>query len=249
MRASRGLGFAVVLLALAGGLRCAYAPNPKSGTLMCSVGTHECPEGYTCDGTFCIKDGEQDASAAGAAGQTGTSGAGGKAGAGTAGAGGTSGTAGVAGIPCSGTCMFKIDGTLTKMPAGTATTSPDKFVGHWVFDAGSKNAVSCTDGSTKDNDLTADWVDVVLNGAGVTATYFCDWNETIGPLGNATVIRPNQSCSRNMTDPKTGTTKFTWHGTTFTLTPKMLDANAATLNATIAVDFVDDASKTGCTPP
>jgi hypothetical protein len=256
MRASRGLALAVVLLALAGGVRCAYAPNPKSGTLMCatetdSKGVRLCPDGYTCDGTFCIKNGEQDASAAGSAGQTGTSGAGGKAGAGTAGAGGMSGTAGATGIPCSGTCMFQITGTLTKTPVGTVTTSPGRFVGHWIFDAGSKNAVSCSDGSTKDNDLATDYVDVILNGAGagITSTYFCDWNENIGTAGLEATIRPGQSCTRNMTDPKSGTTKFTWHGTTFTFTTKALDANAASLTSTIAVDFVDDASKTGCTPP
>jgi hypothetical protein len=47
-------------------------------------------------------------------------------------------------------------------------------------------------------------------------------------------------------DPNTGTTKFTWHGVTFAL--RTLDGKTATLTSTIGVDYVDDASKTGCGP-
>ena len=36
-----------------------YAPNPASGTLLCSTATKSCPEGYTCaDGRTCWKNGD-----------------------------------------------------------------------------------------------------------------------------------------------------------------------------------------------
>jgi hypothetical protein len=200
-------GFAVALLALSA--RCAYDPNPASGTLKCSTATHTCPEGYTCDeaSDSCIKNGEVDGGAAG----RGTAGA----------AGGTAGTGG---------------------GAGGGIVGPAMFVGKWIFDSGSSDTVTCTDGSTKQNDLAADYVDVALNGGTLTATYFCDWNVTVA--SNATVIKPGQSCSRDMTDPTAGTTKFTWHGTTFTFATT--NGKTATLSSTISSDYVDDASKTGC---
>jgi hypothetical protein len=242
MRTARAPGFIVILFMLAGGLRCAYAPNPKSGTLLCSETTpKQCPEGYDCDGTFCTKKGEADAGMTGVAGQTGAAGAGGKAGtggtggkAGTGGAGGTGGTAGTGG---------------TGDAAGAAVPTA-KFVGHWVFDAGSTENVTCSDGSNKDNALAGDYVDVALNtalGANViSASYFCDWNLNVGPAGQGTVIRPGQSCSRNVTDASTGVTKFTWHGTTFTF--GTTDGKTATLVSMIGVEFIDDPTKTGCSP-
>ena len=132
---------------------------------------------------------------------------------------------------------------------GTAGAGSEgaKFVGHWVYDAASKETVSCTDGSNKDNDLAGDYVDVAMSGAGLTADYFCVWDLTLGPVGTGTVLQPGQSCSRStMPDPMTGVTKFTWHGSTFTM--KTAEGKKATLTATIAVDYVDDASKTGCSP-
>ena len=130
--------------------------------------------------------------------------------------------------------------------AAGAGSEAAKFVGHWVYDVGSNETVSCTDGSNKENDLAADYVDVAMSGAGLTADYFCVWNLTLGPVGTGTILQPGQSCSRNMTDPTTGVTKFTWHGTTFTM--KTAEGKKATLTSTIAVDYVDDATKTGCSP-
>jgi hypothetical protein len=131
---------------------------------------------------------------------------------------------------------------------GTAGAGSEgaKFVGHWVYDGGSKETVSCTDGSNKDNDLAGDYVDVAMSGAGLTADYFCVWNLTLGPVGTGTVLQPGQSCSRSMTDATTGVTKFTWHGSTFTM--KTAEGKRATLGATIGVEYVDDATKTGCSP-
>jgi hypothetical protein len=152
----------------------------------------------------------------GAAGHTGAAGAGGGAGA--------TGTAGAAGAGSEGA----------------------KFVGHWIYDTGSTETVDCTDGSNKQNDLATDYVDVAMSGAGLTADYFCVWDLTLGPVGTGTVLQPGQSCSRSMTDATTGVTKFTWHGSTFTM--KTAEGKKATLTATIAVDYVDDPTKTGCSP-
>jgi hypothetical protein len=216
MRAAPTWGLPAIALMAAATLRCTYAPDPASGTLKCSASTMECPEGYACDGTYCNKMGEADG---GRAGQTGAAGA--------AGAGGATGTGGASG-------------------AGGSDTGAARFVGHWVYDAGSTETVSCTDGSNKDNALAGDYVDVALIAGGVSADYFCAWNLTVGPGGMATVLQQGQSCSRNMTDATTGVTKFTWHGTTFTM--KTTDGKTATIASTITVDYVDDASKTGCSP-
>jgi hypothetical protein len=121
---------------------------------------------------------------------------------------------------------------------------PDKFVGHWVYQAGSTETVSCSDTSTKTNDLSGDFVDVAIKNTVLTASYFCDWAVTLGPAGDATVIKPGQSCSQTVNDMTTGMTMFTWHGTTFTL--HTLEGKTATLNATIGVNYLDDATKTSC---
>jgi hypothetical protein len=197
MRASRTPGQLLVMLMAVATLRCAYAPDPASGTLKCSVSTMECPEGYACDGTFCNKKSATDGGQTGAAGD-----------------GGSDGVA--------------------------------KFVGHWIYDTGSTETVDCTDGSNKENDLGADYVDVAMSGTGLTADYFCVWDLTLGPVGTGTVLQPGQSCSRSMTDATTGVTKFTWHGSTFTM--KTAEGKKATLSATIAVDYVDDPTKTSCSP-
>jgi hypothetical protein len=182
----------------------------------------------------------------GAAGATGVAGAAGSTGiAGATGQGGSSGAGGAQGPPCAGTCTIKIDGLMVN----SATASPDsKFVGHWVYQTGSTEMVACSDGSDKTNDLTGDYVDITLVSSTPTVTldgsYFCDWNLAIGPQGNATIIKPNQSCSRNVTDAKTGVTHFTWHGTTFVF--RTDDGKTGTLNSMIGVDYIDDPSKTGC---
>ena len=130
--------------------------------------------------------------------------------------------------------------------AAGAGSEGAKFVGHWVYDIGSIETVDCTDGSKKDNALAGDYVDVAMSGAGLTADYFCVWNLTLGPVGTGTVLQPGQSCSRSMTDATTGVTKFTWHGTTFVM--KTAEGKKAMLSSTISVDYVDDATKTGCSP-
>ena len=214
-------GLLVALGALVAGARCTYAPDPASGTLPCSKTTRECPEGYSCDATnFCIKP----------AGATGTAGTGG-------------GGAGGKGPPCAGTCTIKIDATLSN---ATAPVSDDKLVGHWVYDSGSTEVRACSDGSDQTNLLEGDYVDVSRDNGNLTGTYYCPWTLTTGPGGNATVLRAGQSCSRNITDTATGTTKYTWHGTTFTFTS--LDGKKASLASMIAVDYIDDPTKTGCTP-
>jgi hypothetical protein len=257
MRAARlGLSLSVGVLALAGALRCAYAPDPPSGELKCAS-NGECPDGYSCSNSFCYKnsDVQGHAGTSGQAGGTagvggsGTAGTGGRGGAGGTGAAGTgaagTGAAGATGVPCAGSCTIKIDGTLANANPPSTT---DKFVGHWVFAAGSSELVSCIDGSNKTTDLTNDYVDMTLVTDTLHGNYFCDWLLAPGPAGNATVLRPvvGQMCSRTVTDPKTGMTKFTWHGMTFTF--KTDDGKAGTLVSTVGVDYVDDSSKTGCTP-
>jgi hypothetical protein len=229
MSGARKAGLVVGVVALVGALRC-YSPDPPSGTLMCSSDpSHLCPEGYNCRGSYCYKNGDVDAGTgvAGATGAAGAAGTGGHAGTGGAG-GGTAGT-GVAGA------------------AGT-TAGSEKFVGHWLFDAGSTEHVACTDGSSKDNDLSTDFVDVLLNADGqtLTASYFCSWKLAIGPMGDSTVLKPvtGQSCSRSVMDATTGTTMFTWTASTFAL--RTLDGKAASLSSMIGVNYVDDATKTGC---
>jgi hypothetical protein len=229
MRGARTAGLLAALVALGGAARCTYAPDPESGTLKCSATTpKQCPQGYTCDETtdFCTKNGDLT----GAAGVTGS-------------AGSTAGGAGGKGAPCAGSCVIKIDATLTN----PSPVSSDKLIGKWAYAAGSTETVTCTDGTSQTYDLTSDdFVEVTRANGTLTGSYFCDWMLTTGPLGNATVILAGQSCTRNATDPTTGTTKFTWHGTTFTFTST--DDKNATLMATIGEDLVDDASKTGCTP-
>jgi hypothetical protein len=257
-RGTAGLGLGVLLtfgfIVSLCAVRCTYAPNFPSGELKCST-VQSCPEGYFCDkpSDLCYKNGETPS---GAAGSGGAGGAGGAAGgrAGTGGAGGVAGAAGGGGAggakgpPCAGTCAIKIDGTLMNSMAPSTTS---KFVGHWVFQTGSSEDVTCSDGSNKTTDLGAsmDYVDITLISSTPTvsldASYFCDWTLTLGPLGNA-IIKPGQSCSRNSVDMTTGTTHFTWHGTTFTF--KTDDSKTGTLSATIAVDYIDDPSKTGCSP-
>jgi hypothetical protein len=130
--------------------------------------------------------------------------------------------------------------------AGIFTPGPEAFVGHWIYQAGSTENVTCTDGSDKTNDLATDYVDVALNGTTLTATYFCAWNVTLDSKMTSTVLAPGQSCARDMTDATTGLTHFMWHGTTFTMT--MTSATMATLKATIGENVVDDPTKTGCGP-
>jgi hypothetical protein len=267
-------GLAILVVAL-GAARCTYSPDFPSGTLKCST-VGSCPEGYACvaPSNTCYKHSEIPAGAAGTGGAVaGTSGAAGKAGAGgtggaagatgmagaggatgtagtggRGGTGGTGGTGGAKGPPCAGTCTIRIDGTLAN---GNAPSTDSKFVGHWVFQAGSSETVSCSDGSTRTTDLatsgpmsTPDYVDIVVTSMVLNASYFCDWQLGVGPAGNATVIKAGQSCSRNVNDATTGLTHFTWHGTTFTF--KTDDSKTGTLTSTIAVDYVDDPAKTGC---
>jgi hypothetical protein len=261
----RGAGGSLIVLALValGAARCTYSPDFPSGTLKCSS-VSSCPEGYACDhpSNLCYKNGESPSGVAGAGGSTtgkagaggstGTAGAGGSIG--TAGAGGSIGTAGAGGKgpPCAGSCTIKIDGTLTNANAPVATPPADnKFIGHWVFQSGSTESVSCSDGSDKTNDLATDFVDITRTpgvSATLTGSYFCDWNLAGTPVLNPTMtdIKPNQSCSRVTMDATTGSTKFTWHGTTFTF--KTDDSKTGTLGSMIGVDYVDDASKTGCSP-
>lgn len=130
--------------------------------------------------------------------------------------------------------------------AGTFTPGPASFVGHWVYQAGSAENVVCSDGSNKNTDLANDYVDVTLGGATLTATYFCPWIVTLDAKMTSTVISAGQSCSRDMTDPTTGVTHSTWHGTAFTMTTT--SATMATLQATIGVNQIDDPTKTGCGP-
>jgi len=242
MRAAGKLGLVAAGFFLLGAVRCAYSPDFPNGTLKCATSDHSCPDGYSCDtpSNTCWKSGQSPTT--GAAGMGGKGGSTGIAGAiGTAGAGGHIGN----GTPCAGTCTIKIDGTLLNSNAPSADS---KFVGHWVYQAGSTETVVCTDGSDKTNDLTGDYVDITLTGGVLTGSYFCDWNLTVGPAGNLTIIKPNQSCSRNVTDAKTGVTHFTWHGTTFTFKPDDSKPGTGTLTSMIGVDYVDDPSKTGCTP-
>jgi hypothetical protein len=278
MRAAKktgALGLVAVGFFLLGAVRCAYSPDFPNGMLKCSTSGHSCPEGYGCDtaSNTCWKNGELPTGTGGAGGKggatgtagagasTGTAGTGGSTGVGgmagggghaggggAIGGGGATGTAGAgghvgAGTPCAGTCTIKIDGAMSNSNA----VSPDsKFVGHWVYQTGSTEMVACSDGSNQTNPLANDYVDVMLTSAGMlSGSYFCDWVLTPGPL-DGTVLKAGQSCSRNVTDPKTGTTRFTWHGTTFNL--KTADGKTGTLSATIGVDYVDDATVTGCTP-
>ncbi|HVU50678.1 MAG TPA: hypothetical protein VHL80_08315 [Polyangia bacterium] len=267
IKSSGALGLVALAALVLGAVRCGYSPNFPNGTLKCSVSERSCPEGYACDtaSDTCFKNGElpgQGGSSgaggkAGAAGSAGATGSGGAAGAmGTAGAGGHGGSAGSTGVagatgtagaggqkgpPCAGTCTIKIDATL--MNANAA--SPDsKFVGHWVYNANSTETVTCSDGSDNMTDLMGDFVDVTISGGVLTGSYFCNWSLTVGPAGNATIIKPGQSCSRNVTDKNTGTTHFTWHGTTFTF--RTDDSKTGTLNAAIGVDYIDDPAATGC---
>jgi hypothetical protein len=211
---SRRLGVALFTVMAVSAARCAYSPDPASGTLHCGPGS-SCPKGYTCaDQKTCWKDGETPSGAAGT----------GAAGMGAAGVSGAAGTG----------------------AAGMAMPGPGNFVGHWVYQTGSTETVSCSDGSDKNNDLTSDYVDVALNTGTLTATYFCAWIVTLDSNMTTTVIKAGQSCSRNTTDATTGVTHFTWHGTTFAF--KTTDAKTATLQATIGVDYLDDATKTGCGP-
>ena len=246
MRAARlGLGALVGTLALAGAVRCAYAPNPPSGQLMCSVGTNQCPEGYGCDNGYGYKNGDLPPSTgqAGASGHAG--GSAGASGAAGAGAAGSTGAAGGTGVPCAGSCMIKIDGNLTN---ANAVTIDRKVIGHWVYTAPSNQVVTCTDTSSKTTSLVNDYVDITAQPGTLdmfNANYFCNWSVVV--TGGTTVLKPTgQSCSRNVTDPKTGVTKFTWHGVTFTF--NTTDGKTGTLTSMINVDYVDDSSKTGCTP-
>jgi hypothetical protein len=67
---------------LAGVARCAYSPNPESGTLKCAP-NQVCPEGYHCQSDLkCWKNGEGTTGGAGSTGQGGSSGTGGQGGAG-----------------------------------------------------------------------------------------------------------------------------------------------------------------------
>jgi hypothetical protein len=271
MRGARIRGGLAVLAVAAGALsavRCGYSPDFPSGTLHCST-VQSCPEGYSCDkpSNLCYKHGESPSGAAGASGATGQAGAGGAGGhggaAGATGVAGTGGATGLAGMggsggmkgpSCAGSCVIKIDGPIAN---GNPPSVDSKFVGHWVFQVGSTETVSCSDGSSKTTDLsksgppvngqpTADFVDLTLSGGTLNASYFCDWLLNVGPAGNATVIRQGQSCSRNINDPTTGVTHFTWHGGTFTL--RTDDSKTGTLGSMIPVDYVDDPLKTGCTP-
>lgn len=211
---ARWLGLALLAGAA---VRCAYAPDPASGTLRCGPSS-SCPKGYSCaSDQTCWKDGTSPSGAAGS----------GAAGSGAAGSGAAG--SGVAGSGAAGS------------PVGDPA-----FVGHWIYQTGSKETVSCSDGSTKDNDLTSDYVDVALNSGTLTATYFCAWIVTLDSNMTTTVIRAGQSCSRNTTDATTGITHFTWRGTSFAM--KTTDAKTATLQSTIGVDYLDDATKTGCGP-
>ena len=214
----RWLGLAVLTaIPLLAARCCTYAPDPVSGTLHCGPSS-SCPTGNTCaaDQT-CWKDGETPSGAAGTSGAAG------------AGAAGTSGAAGAAGGA-----------------GGMVTTGPASFVGHWVYQAGSTENVSCTDMTQSSPSLAGDYVDVVLDAGTLTATYFCAWNVDLDSNMTTTVIRSGQSCSRTMTDSTTGDiTHLTWHGTAFTM--KTTDAATATLQATIAADYIDDPRTCGPT--
>jgi hypothetical protein len=211
--------FTVALLALlvASATRCAYSPNPDNGTLQCGTGD-SCPDGYRC-----VTAGSGKTCWKNGETPTGT--------AGTSGGAGQGGTTGAAGTGAAGT---------TVLPSGA------NFVGRWIFLAGSTETVSCTDNSTTMPVIVDDYMDVTQNGTTIVEDYFCPWNENLNVTATGTTIRAGQSCSRTSSDATTGTTKFTWHGTTFNMST--LDGKSATLAATVGSDYLKDASKTGCGP-
>jgi hypothetical protein len=145
------------------------------------------------------------------------------------------------GVPCAGTCSITIQGTL-KNDAGP---NPDgKFLGQWFYQAGSSQTTTCTDGSNQTVDLSTDYIQVSRTNGNLVASYFCNW--VMNESGTTATIKPGQMCSRNMVDAATGTTMYTWKGTTFTFAT--LDGKAATLNASITAQYYDDPVKTGCKP-
>jgi hypothetical protein len=183
---ARGALGALGALALLGA-SCAYAPNPKDGTLGCSANL-ECPEGYSCRATDHKCWGNGAGGASGGAG-------------GTGGMGGAGGTGGVTKNACGHN-------------VGTDNSPTDKLVGCWVFDGTSMLTLACG-ASTMTKTLKDDWVYVepTAQAGTVKATYYCGWNLDEGPAGNAATIQPGQSCTS--TDP-TSKAVFTWNGTTFT---------------------------------
>jgi hypothetical protein len=240
MRSLTKAGLFAGLFALSAAARCTYSPDFPSGKLQCSD-NHLCPQGYSCDAAsnLCNKKGETPTGAAGTTGTAGTTGAAGTTG--TAGTTGSAGTTGTGGTPCAGTCMITIQGTL-KNDAGP---NPDgKFLGQWFYQSGSSQTTACSDGSSRTLDLATDYVQMSKTNGNLVGSYFCNW--VLNESGTTATIKPGQMCSRNLTDATTGTTMYTWKGTTFTFAT--LDGKTATLNASINAQYYDDAAKTGCKP-
>ena len=132
------------------------------------------------------------------------------------GTGGTTGTGGTGGRGGSGGGSADAGG-----PA-------DKFLGHWVFGAGSTLTQTCS-GMTDTAALAGDYVDVSVGLVGdLSASYFCDWELNIN--GNSTTILPGQACS--YTDPTDNTT-YSWTGSSFALTT----TNGSTASLTASLPF------------
>jgi hypothetical protein len=85
MAAPRGWGAAATLAAICfmaiglGAWLACYNPHVPSGTVECAVGTPQCPDGFSCIGNLCFRDGAGGAGGGGAGGSSGTGGAGGAA--------------------------------------------------------------------------------------------------------------------------------------------------------------------------
>ncbi len=94
----------------------------------------------------------------------------------------------------------------------------------------------------------ADFVDIGDTNGALDGSYFCDWSLKVGPAGNATILfRDGPEVLAQHTDANDGCDEVDVARHDVHLQDRRREERPA-LRSTISADYVDDTSKTGCTP-
>lgn len=120
-----------------------------------------------------------------------------------------------------------------------------RLAGTWNFIRPSTRTILCSDGSGGTEDWAGrDFIPIEAGSGGtLEADFFCVWILDIAASGNATVIRPGQSCSD--TDPNEPDISYTWRGEAFTVTST--DGRTGTGQMSLPYDYRTPAGNGTCT--
>jgi hypothetical protein len=123
-------------------------------------------------------------------------------------------------------------------------SSFDRMIGRWTFVAPSRRLITCSDGSSDDDKMWMDYLDIDVGVAfPLQSFYYCSLDLDFDPVGTSTVLLPNLGCSAP--DPMDASITYTWAPQSFTVTTQ--DGCRGTLSASIPYEAVSSAGTVTCT--